>query len=262
MSSNRTWLSSVLFLDIVGYSKHSNNNQILVKDHFNKMVTDSIDCLSEEDCIKLDTGDGIAICYLGDPEDILYLAIGLRNAFIRSVDDCEMTYSVRSGINLGPVKIVEDINGQRNMIGDAINVAQRVMAFSKPNQLLVSRSYFDVVNAISESYEEMFNYLGLHEDKHIRKHAVYEVLDDATALKLIESGPKNIVETTAPKVDLDKEHLKDAQAHLAAYIGPMARLLVERAEKQASTVSELYNILAEEIDSAENRKDFLAMAGK
>ena len=262
MGSNRTWLSSVLFLDIVGYSKHSNNNQIIVKGHFNDLVAASIDCLNDEDSIKLDTGDGIAICYLGDPEDILYLAIGLRNAFINSGDSCEVAYTVRSGINLGPVKIVEDINGQRNMIGDAINVAQRVMAFSEPNQLLVSRSYFDVVNAISENYEEMFNYMGLHEDKHVRKHAVYEVLKDATALKLIEAGSTNIVETTAPKLELDKEHLSDAQTHLAAYIGPMARLLVERAAKQASTVNELYQILAEEIDSVENKKDFLLMAGK
>lgn len=262
MSSNRTWLSSVLFLDIVGYSKHSNENQIRVKNHFNKVVTDSIDCLSDEDTVKLDTGDGIAICYLGDPEDILYLAIGLRNAFMRSENECEMTYSVRSGINLGPVKIVEDINGQRNMIGDAINVAQRVMAFAQPNQLLVSRSFFDVVNAISDGYEDMFNYLGMHEDKHVRKHAVYEVLDDASSTKLIEAGPRHIVESTAPKLDLNQGHLESAQTHLAAYIGPLAKLLVERAAKQASTVNELYRILAEEIDSEQNRKDFLAQTGK
>ncbi|MDT8403366.1 adenylate/guanylate cyclase domain-containing protein [Sulfuriflexus sp.] len=262
MSSNRTWLSSVLFLDIVGYSRHSIENQIRVKDHFNSVITNSIDCLSDEDSVKLDTGDGIAICYLGDPEDILYLAIGLRNAFMRSAENCEMAYSVRSGINLGPVKIVEDINGQRNMIGDAINVAQRIMAFAQPDQLLVSRSYFDVVNAISENYEDMFNYIGMHEDKHVRKHAVYEVLNDANALKLIEAGPRHIIETTAPVVDLNQEHLESAQTHLAAYIGPMAKLLVERAAKQASSVNELYLLLAEEIDVAENRKAFLSMAGK
>jgi len=35
MGSNRTWLSSVLFLDIVGYSKHANENQGIIKNHFN-----------------------------------------------------------------------------------------------------------------------------------------------------------------------------------------------------------------------------------
>jgi len=264
MSSNRTWLSSVLFLDIVGYSMNDNNNQIGIKNHFNKIISDSIDCLNSEDTIKLDTGDGIAICYLGDPEDILYLSIGLRNAFINTANNSDTAYSVRSGINLGPVKIVEDINGQRNTIGDAINVAQRVMDFAKPNQLLVSRSYFDVVNAISERYESMFNYVGLREDKHIRKHVVYEVLEDATALKLIESGASQVVEVTSntPQVELNQEHLDTAQTHLAAYIGPLAKVIVERASRQASNVQELYKILVEEVDGDENKRDFLLLAAE
>lgn len=262
MRSNRTWLSSVLFLDIVGYSKHSNNNQILIKSHFNKTISESINCLNEEDSIKLDTGDGIAICYLGDPEDILYLSIGLRNAFMNTIDNCEIEYSVRSGINLGPVKIVEDINGQRNTIGDAVNVAQRVMDFAKPGQLLVSRSYFDVVNAISENYDSMFNYVGIREDKHIRKHVVYEVLKDATALKLIEAGATQVVEVTGstPYVELDQEHLNIAQTLLAAYVGPLAKILVERASRQASNVHELYQLLVEEVDGDENKRDFLLSA--
>jgi len=263
MSSNRTWLSSVLFLDIVGYSKHSNDNQIHVKNHFNQVIADSIDCLNEEDSIKLDTGDGIAICYLGDPEDILYLSIGLRNAFMKSADNCEVAYDVRSGINLGPVKIVEDINGQRNTIGDAINVAQRVMDFAKPNQLLVSRSYFDVVNAISEKYQTMFNYIGVREDKHIRKHDVYEVLKDATALKLIEAGASQVVEVTseAPKIELNQEHIKSAQTHLAAYIGPLAKVIVERASKQVNSVEELYQVLVNEVEGDDNKRQFLSAAG-
>ncbi|MGD8514177.1 MAG: hypothetical protein PVF52_01080 [Granulosicoccaceae bacterium] len=262
MGSNRTWLSSVLFLDIVGYSKHANANQILIKQHFNDVISDSIDCLDDEDAIMLDTGDGIAICYLGDPEDILYVAIGLRNAFEKAAQSCTIAYSVRSGINLGPVKIVEDINGQRNTIGDAINVAQRVMAFAQPNQLLVSRSYFDVISAISEDYQTMFNYLGMREDKHVRRHAVYEVTEDATPLKLIEAGSQKIAEEELGSVQLNEEHLSTAQTHLAAYIGPMAKLIVDRASKQVNTVSQLYRMLAEEIEGEEQRREFLTAAGE
>ena len=262
MGSNRTWLSSVLFLDIVGYSKHSNENQICIKNHFNEMISNSIDCLTEEDTIMLDTGDGIAICYLGDPEDILYLAIGLRNAFLSTADTCEVSYTVRSGINLGPVKIVEDINGQRNTIGDAINVAQRIMAFAEPTQLLVSRSYFDVVSAISEDYQAMFNYMGLKEDKHIRRHAVYEVTGDATPLKLIEAGAQKIAEEELATVALTQEHLDTAQTQLAAYIGPMAKLIVDKVATQALSVNDLYKRLAEEIDGDDQRREFLSAAGE
>ncbi len=262
MGTNRTWLSSVLFLDIVGYSKHANENQIIIKNHFNDMIAQSINGLTDEDTIMLDTGDGIAICYLGDPEDVLYLAIGLRNAFQAAAQSCDIEYSVRSGINLGPVKIVEDINGQRNTIGDAINVAQRIMAFAEPNQLLVSRSYFDVVNAISEEYQAMFNYMGMREDKHVRRHAVYEVTGDATPLKLIEAGAQKIAEEDLATVELTQEHLDTAQTHLAAYIGPMAKLIVERVASQAHSVNDLYKRLAEEIDGDDQKREFLSAAGE
>ena len=142
--NNRTWICSVLFLDIVGYSKLTVSDQMEVKQHFSSLVSEALSSLLKDDCINLDTGDGMAICYLGDPEDIFFVGVGLRNAFIKLESSGETVYKVRSGINLGPVKIVEDINGQRNTIGDGINVAQRIMTFADENQLLVSRSFFDV----------------------------------------------------------------------------------------------------------------------
>jgi len=41
---------------------------------------------------------------------------------------------IRVGVNLGPVRLVKDINGQPNIIGDGINVAQRVMSFAEPGR--------------------------------------------------------------------------------------------------------------------------------
>jgi len=61
------------------------------------------------------------------------------------------------------------------VIGDGINVAQRVMSFAHPNQILVSRSYHEVVSRLSQEYAQLFHYAGLHRDKHVREHEVYEV---------------------------------------------------------------------------------------
>ena len=112
-------------------------------------MSDALRSLPNDDCIKLDTGDGLAMCYLGAPEDVLYVAVGLRDAFVDVNAICGTCYRVRMGINLGPVKILEDINGQRNTIGDGINAAQRIMSFAQPNQLLVSRPYYDVISCLS-----------------------------------------------------------------------------------------------------------------
>jgi class 3 adenylate cyclase len=65
---------------------------------------------------------------------------------------------------------MKDLNDQLNVIGDGINAAQRVMSFAQPNQILVSRSFYEVVACLSHEYEQLFQYLGAHTDKHVREH--------------------------------------------------------------------------------------------
>jgi hypothetical protein len=261
--NNRTWLCTVLFMDIVGYSKLSVDRQMMVKQNFSTLVSDALRSLPSEDCIKLDTGDGLAMCYLGAPEDVLYVAVGLRDAFIDVNAICGTCYSVRLGINLGPVKILEDINGQRNAIGDGINAAQRIMSFAQPNQLLVSRAYYDVISCLSEGNPRMFAYLGLHNDKHVRKYAVYEVLahQDGERAGVVVADNEDM--TTAatppqPSANLDERILKIVQEQLALIIGPMACVLVKRAMRSSSSLEQLYQLLAREIPTEQERERFLS----
>ena len=90
---------------------------------------------------------------------------------------------VRFGINLWPVHVVKDINGMPNIIGDGINVAQRVMSFAKPNQILVSRTYYEVTSRLTDEINEMFSYFGMKQDKHVREHEIYEINAEAEKLK-------------------------------------------------------------------------------
>ncbi|MEO8039723.1 MAG: PEGA domain-containing protein [Betaproteobacteria bacterium] len=172
--TNRTFICSVLFLDIVEYSRKPVSEQILLKERFNALIADAIRDIAPNDRIILDTGDGVAINFLGDPEDALFVAMNLREAFKRPLAG-GLTLEARVGINLGPVRLVKDLNGQPNIIGDGINVAQRVMSFSDRGQVLVSRSYFEVVSHISDGYAQLFAYRGSRTDKHVREHEIYEV---------------------------------------------------------------------------------------
>lgn len=172
---NKTIMSSVLFLDIVEYSKKSVSGQISLKDRFNRYLSDAIRDVPVSDRIILDTGDGAAINFLGDVEDALKAALSLRDSLRNEDLSIDPPLLVRAGINLGPVRLVRDINGQPNIVGDGINVAQRVMGFAAVNQTLVSRSYYDAVSRLSPQYTNMFHYLGSRTDKHVREHEVYVV---------------------------------------------------------------------------------------
>src|SRR3954464_4385977 len=198
--ANRTFICTSLFLDIVEYAKKPVSQQLRVKEHFNARLSEALEDIAVNDRIILDTGDGAAINFLGDPEDALFVAISLAQAFAKPPEDT-LQLDVRIGINLGPVRLVRDINGQFNIIGDGINVAERVMSFGGSGQVLVSRSYFEVVTRISEDYSQLFAYQGSRTDKHVREHEIYAVASsgaaalDVTArrhrarpaLKLIES---------------------------------------------------------------------------
>ena len=183
--TNRTFICSVLFLDIVDYSLRSVAEQIALKERFNAVLTEAIAGVATDDRIILDTGDGAAVSFLGDPEDTLFAGMSLRDAVLGQDVTSGPQLQIRVGVNLGPVRLVKDINGQPNIIGDGINVAQRVMSFAEPGQILVSRSYYDVMARLSEDYAKLFHYEGAKTDKHVREHEVYA----------ISSAPSNLRRT-------------------------------------------------------------------
>jgi len=172
---NQTVMCSVFFVDIVEYARKSVTDQIFLKDRFNSYLAIAIQDVPINDRIILDTSDGAAITFLGDVEDALKTALSLRGSLLSEDVAAGKPLSVRMGINLGPVRLVRDVNGQPNIVGDGINVAQLVMSFANAGQILVSRSYFNAVTRLSPQFAGMFLYQGSRTDKHVREHEVYAI---------------------------------------------------------------------------------------
>ena len=264
-SGNR--ICTVVFADIVQYGEESVSRQVEMKAAFSLILAAALEHSPAADRVVLDTGDGAALCFLGDPEDALFAANSLRSAVIEAPDAPEEhTLRLRLGINLGPVRIVNDING-RNVIGDGINVAQRVMSFAEPNQILVSRSYYEVVSRLAPDYAQLFQYVGLHRDKHVREHEVYEVHLakplGRPAAEPADSGARaahSPIPAPAPAgrtVRLDPACIERLASALAREIGPVAKLIVQRAAERAADDGALMDAVAEHVPAA-NRAGFLA----
>ncbi|MEP6790986.1 MAG: protein kinase, partial [Ramlibacter sp.] len=165
-------LCTIMFLDLVGYSIRSVDDQVAIKKLFNELIGKALKGVPDDTRISIDTGDGAAICFMGDPEEALQSALLLRDLLGQRYGH---VLSVRIGLHMGPVRVIADINDRINVIGDGINVAQRVMDFAQPNQVLVSRSYYDVISRITDDTAGMFSNLGQYEDKHGRLHEVFAV---------------------------------------------------------------------------------------
>lgn len=278
--TGRTIICSVVFVDIVGFSKTPDSQQLAMKERLNELIAKALGGVTESDRLILDTGDGAALCFLGDPEDALFAAAAVNDA-IKSEPEHGIN-ALRTGINLGPIKIVTDLNGRPNAIGDGINVAQRVMTFAGENEILVSRSFYEVVARLNEGNERLFHYLGIKKDKHVREHQLYafglvrcraaSVADDgADAARNTEipaarprgddggeddDGGEGLVGASA----LSESDLAEVERRLTDRIGPLARILVRRAADGVADLGALYRAVATAIPDEAERVDFLAGA--
>jgi serine/threonine protein kinase len=260
----RNLLCTIMFLDLVGYSTRSVDDQVALKKLFNELIAKALKGIPDEGRIAIDTGDGAAICFMGDPEEALDSAMLLRDLLGQRYG---AVLSVRIGLHMGPVRVISDINERVNVVGDGINVAQRIMDFAQANQVLVSRSYYDVISRITDDTADLFQYLGQYEDKHGRLHEVYSVAQVARGAAHTgttrREGPSTGYTQTQPMKTLkplEPDDVREVEMDLARSIGPLARVLVRKAQPLASTIQALREALAPSIQEPKAREAFLAGA--
>ncbi|BBE51373.1 hypothetical protein OYT1_ch1845 [Ferriphaselus amnicola] len=172
MSTHRgnTKMCGVLFVSIVGYSQQSNLEQIALKEQFVSFWKRAISEVPASDVLVVDTGDGAAMTALVEPEDSLRVALRLGE-LVESEPYAPMP--LHMGINFGPIQLSTDVHDNPCAVGDALNVAQRVMSIASPGQITVSRAYYDVILPLSHKYAKMFFHLGKRADSQARYHDVY-----------------------------------------------------------------------------------------
>lgn len=258
--AGRTIIGCIVFLDIVAFSKTPDARQMAMKNRLNEAIASAISDIAETEHIILDTGDGAAICFFGDPEDAMFVVNAIRKSVARAEGDAAQ--KLRIGINLGPIKVVTDVTGRPNVVGDGINVAQRIMSFAAGNEILVSRSYYEVVACLRQGNERLFTSLGVRTDKHVREHQVYAFVMQGSGAAVepsVVAGPAKA--PSGHPLALAEDEIKRVMSRLAKLIGPLARIIVERAAKSAKDPEEFYRTVAAPIHDEADRAAFLAAAG-
>ncbi len=247
----RNLLCTILFMDLVGYSSRSLDDQARIKQRLNALVARVLHDIPPDTRLALDTGDGAALCFLGDPQQALQAAMLLRDLLAQRYG---ARMPARIGLHMGPVRVVQDINDRVNVVGDGINVAQRIMDFAAPGQIVVSRACFDIMSRIAQDGPGLFRYAGVHEDKHGRIHELHVVRDRGQGVREPEAAyavpPR---EAAPPLPSATRSALAQA---LARHIGPLAPLLVERVLREALPVDQLPQALAVHIEQDALREAF------
>ena len=156
-------IAHVLFIDIVGYSKLSINQQRAVVDELTEVVRGSDQfqkAEAAERLIKIPTGDGMALVFYTSPEAPAQCAVEISRILKE-----HPRLQLRMGVHSGPVSGVIDVTGRANLAGAGLNMAQRVMDCGDAGHILVSKRVADDLGEY-EHWRPLLHDLGSCEVKH------------------------------------------------------------------------------------------------
>jgi TolB-like protein/serine/threonine protein kinase/Tfp pilus assembly protein PilF len=163
-------IGHVLFIDIVGYSKLSINEQRAAVDELTQTVPSTEEFREAEASdrlIKIATGDGMALVFYTSPEAPVRCATQIS----RALKDHPGLH-IRMGIHSGAVSGLLDVTGRANLTGAGLNMAQRVMDCGDAGHILLSKHVAEDLEQY-EGWRPLLHDLGTIDVKHgIKLHIV------------------------------------------------------------------------------------------
>src|SRR5437762_13063387 len=168
-------IAHVLFIDIVGYSKLSINDQHARVEELNQIVRASQQFQKAEAgsrLLKIPTGDGMALVFYKSPEEPVKCAVEIS----RTLKE-HPRLQLRMGVHSGPVSGVIDVNGHPNLAGVGLNMAQRVMSCGDAGHILLSKRVAEDLQEY-EHWRPLLHDLGVCEVKHGTRVAIVNLHAD------------------------------------------------------------------------------------
>lgn len=127
--------------------------------------------------VILPTGDGMAIGFSDSPEKPLRLAVEIHKALSRYNQSKigKEKLLIRVGIDMGPVYVIKDLNGQDNVWGPGIILTRRVMDLAGDMQIFASERIANDIRNLSPEYKEIMHPIGDYAIKHGEQLKLYNI---------------------------------------------------------------------------------------
>src|SRR6188472_4515321 len=168
-------IAHVLFVDIIGYSKLSINDQNAAVEELTQVVRASEQFQHADAAgrlLKIATGDGMALVFYTSPEAPAHCAVEISRALKE-----HPRLQLRMGIHSGPVSGVVDVNERANLTGAGINIAQRVMDCGDAGHILVSKHVAEDLEEYDQ-WRPLLHDLGTCEVKHGLRVSIVNLYGD------------------------------------------------------------------------------------
>ena len=148
-------IAYVVFIDMVGYGKLSDVEQAAAQNCITELIRNMPDVIQgrvEGDLIIRTTGDGMSLLFFRDLLAPVRVAVQLdeelkvRRAWIES--QIGQAMHMRIGLHTGPVFILKNINNEREVAGEGITIAARIMNCGDAGHILLSQQMADALGRI------------------------------------------------------------------------------------------------------------------
>ena len=199
--------------------------------------------------------------------DAIQVGRDFRKAIHENVGECSILLAM-----IGPEWVdARSVDGARRLDSDSDYVRLEIAAALRRDILvvpvLVRGARMPNADQLPEEIRDLA-YRNAVELTHARWKSDVQVLSQALAPCMEEapaSAPAQALpetrpasETSAAPTVIDRAAMDRVIRELASYIGPIAELVVKRAARRCNSLSELCNVVAQEIDGGADRASFVA----
>jgi len=175
----------IIYLDLVGYSKNNEPIQVDLFKYFQKQIHHILyDQIMNDECILIPTGDGIIIGLEEKNNSEYKLALNLASDII--IWTKKNNVEIRTAIHVGDVNVLIDINKNKNIVGNTINDASRMLSGADDGSIIISKAFYkkylrlgSFSLGVKYDIDEYLSYIIVDEDtiidKHSFEHFVYSI---------------------------------------------------------------------------------------
>ncbi|MGZ6079887.1 MAG: hypothetical protein ACXWK4_03670 [Myxococcaceae bacterium] len=274
---HRTFVGTLVFLDVLDPRPDA-------LECVEQAAARAIGHLEAGDVLTVPHPRGLVLVFPGDPEDGLFVALGLRDALEHEAST-RTGFGARMAVHLGPVRIVDGVAQ-----GEGPTVGAQLASVGTPGQIVSSRSFFEVVSSLSAEHRGLLHPLGRKRTADGKELDVYELgshverevevtwpagrtpvpgasaappvhpIPLVTPVESVPSPPPPSPAPAAAPVIVTggwvAGALEELGAFLARSIGPLAHTLVRRAARATEDPRSLVAELAESIENGDDRRKF------
>ena len=208
--SNKASICAIVHLEIIDFSKKADSERAQIKNELNHLINRAVIDIAHNNRAILNVADGAVIACIGvltdALEDALLISLTIRDEILENNSLNSTPFYLRFGINLGAAKLFSSMNAKPSIVDESIEEAHSMMSFAKPNQILVSRAYYEMASKLSQEISQMFEYHDMHASEQeiyaVRMHKELAVIEELPSI-----SPDNPIPHISPPINPAPDNL-------------------------------------------------------